>query len=82
MLLPKQEKKKKLFFGNYGNGIAENEKKKIEWNYGNVIAENGREKKNFVAKIWEEIFKKCYVHNIFIILSQQIKGDQLLLVQI
>ena len=48
--------------------------KKIEWNYGNVIAENGRKKK-FVAKIWEEIFKKCYVHNIFIILSQQITGD-------
>ena len=44
--------------------------KKIEWNYGNVIAENGREKKNIVAKIWEEIFKKCYVYNIFIILSQ------------
>ena len=51
------------------------EKKKIEWNYGYVIAENGRKKKKFVAEIWEEIKKKCYVHNIFIILSQQITGD-------
>ena len=33
------------------------------------------EKKKVVAKIWEEIKKKkCYVHNIFIILSQQITG--------
>ena len=55
MPLPKQEKKK-IFLGNCGNGIAENGKKN-EWNYGNVIAENGRKKK-FVAKIWEEIFKK------------------------
>ena len=43
--------------------------KKIEWNYSNVIAENGREKKNFIAKIWEEIFKKVlclqYFYNTF-----------------
>ena len=43
--------------------------KKIEWNYGNVIAENEREKKNVVAKIWEEIFKKVlrsqYFYNTF-----------------
>ena len=42
--------------------------KKIEWNYGNVIDENGRKKK-FVAKIWEEIFKKVlrsqYFYNNF-----------------
>ena len=68
-------KKRKFFFGNCGNGIAENGKKKIEWNYGYVITENGRKKKNFVAEIWEEIKKKCYVHNIFIILLQQITGD-------
>ena len=49
---------------------------KIEWNCGNVIAENGRKKKIVVAEIWEEIFKKkCYVHNIFIILLQQITGN-------
>ena len=46
-------KKKKIFFGNCGNGIAVNGKK-IEWNYGNVIAENGRKKK-IVVEIWEEI---------------------------
>ena len=44
------------------------EKKNFEWNYGNVIAENGRKKK-FVAKIWEEIFKKVlrsqYFYNTF-----------------
>ena len=43
--------------------------KKIEWNYSNVIAENGREKKNFIAKIWEEILKKVlrsqYFYNTF-----------------
>ena len=61
-------KKRKFFFRNDGNSIAENEKKKIEWNYGNVIAENGRKKK-IVAKIWEEIFKKVlrsqYFYNTF-----------------
>ena len=69
MPLSKQEKKRNFFLGNCGNGIAENEKKKIEWNYGNVIAENGRKKKKFVAKIWEEIFKKMlrsqYFYNTF-----------------
>ena len=39
------------------------------------------EKKLVVAKIWEGIKKKkCYVHNIFTTFSQQITGDQLLLV--
>ena len=53
MPLPKQGKKKKFFFGNCGNGIAENGRgKKIEWNCGNVIAENGRKKKIVVAEIW------------------------------
>ena len=49
MPLPKQEKKENFFFGNCGNGIAENGKK-IEWNYGNVIAENGRKKKILLPK--------------------------------
>ena len=66
------EKKKKI--GNCGNGIAENGKK-IEWNYGNVIAENGRKKKILLPKSGKKFLKKCYVHNIFIILSQQIIGD-------
>ena len=52
-------------------------------NCGNVIAENGRKKKLWLPKSGEE-FKKnwCYIHNIFTIFSQQITGDQLLLVQI
>ena len=67
MPLPKQEKKKKkmvivaMALPKMG--------KKIEWNYSNVIAENGREKKNFIAKIWEEILKKVlrsqYFYNTF-----------------
>ena len=93
MSLPKQEKK----IGNCGNAIAENgRKKRKNWNgimamalpkqvkiffgnYGNVIAENGRKK-----KLWLPEFKKkkCYVHNIFTTFSQQITGNQLLLVQI
>ena len=81
MPLSKQEKKRKNIFDNCGNGIAKNGKKKIEWNYGNVIVENGGEK-NLLPKSGKKFLKKCYVHNIFIILSQQITGDQLLLVQI
>ena len=46
----RNRKKRKFFFGNCGNGIAENGKKKFEWNYGNVIAENGRKKKNLLLK--------------------------------
>ena len=67
-------KKRKFLFGNCGNGIAENGKK-IEWNYGNVIAENGRKKKILLSKSGKKFLKKCYVHHIFIILSQQIAGD-------
>ena len=52
------------------------EGKKIEWNCGNVIAENGRKKKLLLPKSGKEFKKKkCYVHNIFIILSQQITGN-------
>jgi len=76
MPLPNREKKKRKFFSsNCGNGIAENGRgKKIEWNCGNVIAENGRKKKLLLPKSGEELKKKkkCYIHNIFIILSQQI----------
>ena len=39
-------------------------------------------KKKLLPKSGKKFLKKCYVHNIFIILSQQITGDQLLLVQI
>ena len=49
MPLPKQGKKRNFFFGNCGNGIAENGEK-IEWNYGNVIAKNERKKKMLLSK--------------------------------
>ena len=82
MPLPKQEKKEKNFLVIVAMALPKMGKKKIEWNYGNVIAENGRKKKNLLPKFGKKFLKKCYVHNIFIILSQQITGDQLLLVQI
>ena len=58
-----------------GNGIAENGKKKLNGIMAMSLPKMGGKKKNFVAEIWEEIKKKCYVHNIFIILLQQITGD-------
>lgn len=61
-------------------GIEERE----NMNCGNQVAKNGRKKK-VVTEIWGGIKKKkkkCYVHNIFTTISQQITGDQLLLVQI
>ena len=55
------------------NAIAEIGGKKI---CGNAIAENGRKKKIMVFEIWRGIKKKkCYVHNICTIFSQQITGD-------
>ena len=67
MPLSKQEKKEKIFLVIVAMALPKMEKK-IAWNYGNVIAENGRKKK-FVAKIWEEIFKKVlrsqYFYNTF-----------------
>ena len=48
---------------------------KIEWNYGNVIVENERKKKMLLPKFGKKFLKKYYVHNIFIILSQQSTGD-------
>ena len=61
---------------NCDNTIAEIGEKKNCGNCGNAIAENGREKKIMVAKIWGGIKKKkCYVHNIFTIFSQQIIDD-------
>ena len=59
---PKQEKKNLVIVAMTLPKMG----KKIEWNYGNVIAENGREKKNFVAKIWEEILKKSVTFTIFL----------------
>ena len=81
MSLSKQ--KKKIFFGNCGNDIAENGKKK---NLNGIMAMSfskmGGKKKILLPKSRKKFLKKCYVHNIFIIFSQQITGDQLLLIQI
>ena len=81
MPLPKQEKKENFFLVIVAIALPKMEKK-IEWNYDNVIAENGRKKKYLLPKSGKKFLKKCYFHNIFIILSHQIIGDQLLLVQI
>ena len=68
MSLPKQEKKEKIFLVIVAIALLKMGKK-IEWNYGNFIDENGRKKKNFVAKIWEEILKRVlrsqYFYNTF-----------------
>ena len=72
------------------------EKKLLQLVCGNAIAEIGGKKfvamplskmggkKIVVAKIQRGIIKKkkCYIHNIFTTFSQQITGNQLLLVQI
>ena len=61
-------KKRKKNFGNCGNGIAENGKKKLNGIMAMSLLKMGGKKK-FVAKIWEEIFKKVlrsqYFYNTF-----------------
>ena len=68
MLLPKQEKKRNFFFGNCGNGIAENGKK-LNGIMAMSLPKMGGKKK-FVAEILEEILKKVlrsqYFYNTFI----------------
>ena len=81
MPLPKQEKKEKKNLVIVTMALPKM-KKKINGIMAISLPKMGGKKK-FVAEIWEEILKKkYYIHNIFIILSQQITGDQLLLVQI
>ena len=67
-------KKRKNIFGNCGNGIAENGKKKLNGIMAMSLPKMGG-KKNLLPKSGKKFLKKCYVHNIFIILSQQITGD-------
>ena len=75
MALPKQEGKKTDLFCD--NAIAEiGEEKKICGNCGNAIGANGRGEKQQLPKFGEEL-KKNVTSTIF---SQQITGDQLLLV--
>ena len=63
------QNRKKIFFGNCGNGIAENGKKKLNGIMAMSLPKMGGKKK-FVAKIWEEILKKVlrsqYFYNTFI----------------
>ena len=70
----KKKKKIKYFFGNCSNGIAENgEKNWMElWQ---CHCRKWEEKKMLLPKSGKKFKKKCYVHNIFIILSQQITGN-------
>ena len=60
-------KKRKFFFGNCGNGIAENGNK-LNGIMAMSLPKMGGKKK-FVAKIWEEILKKMlrsqYFYNTF-----------------
>ena len=71
----RNRKKRKFFFGNCGNGIAENGKKKIWMELWQCHCRKWEEKKNLLPKSGKKFLKKCYIHNIFIILSQQITGD-------
>ena len=50
-------KERKFFLGNCGNGIADNGKKTLNGIMAMSLPKMGGKKK-FVAKIWEEIFKK------------------------
>ena len=61
---------------NCGNAIAEigEGKKKFVTIVAMLLPKMGGEK-IVVVEIWEGIKKKCYVHNIFTIFSQQITGD-------
>ena len=66
---------KKKIFGNCDNDIAENGKKKLNGIMAMSLLKMGGKKKNLLPKSRKKFLKKCYVHNIFIILSQQITGD-------
>ena len=63
-----REKKRKFFFGNCGNGIAENGGKKLNGIVAMSLPKM-RGKKNVVAEIWKEILKKVlrsqYFYNAF-----------------
>ena len=71
MALPKQDGKKNFAIGLWQCHCRNKEvKKKNFGNCGNPIAENGKEKKKWFPKSWEELKKRCYVHNIFTTFSQ------------
>ena len=69
------EKKRKNIFGNCGNDIAKNEKKKKLNGIMAMSLPKMGGKKILLPKSGKKFKKKCYVHNIFIILSQQITDD-------
>ena len=69
----------KIFFlGNCGNGFAKNGRgKKLNGIVAMSLPKMGGKTKLLLSKFGEEFKKKknCYVHNIFIILLQQITGN-------
>ena len=81
MPLPKQEKKEIFFLVIVAMALPKMEKK-LNGIMAMSLPKMGGKKKYLLPKSGKKFLKKCYVHNIFIILSQQIIGDQLLLVQI
>ena len=68
MPLPKQEKKEKFFLVIVAMALPKMEKKKLNGIMAMSLLKMGGKKK-FVAKIWEEIFKKVlhsqYFYNTF-----------------
>ena len=68
MPLPKQEKKEKIFLVIVAMALPKMEKKKLNGIMAMSLLKMGGKKK-FVAKIWEEIFKKVlhsqYFYNTF-----------------
>ena len=68
-------KKRKNIFGNCGNSIAKNGKKKLNGIMAMSLPKMGGKKKFCCWNLGRNFQKKCYVYNIFIILSQQITGD-------
>ena len=81
MPLPKQEKKEIFFWVIVAMALPKMEKK-LNGIMAMSLPKMGGKKKICCRNLGRNFKKKCYVHNIFIILSQQIIGDLLLLVQI
>ena len=81
MPLSKQEKKEKFSLVIVAMALPKMKKKNLNGIMAMSLPKMG-EKKNFVAKIWEEIFKKVLCSQYFYNTFTTNHGDQLLLVQI
>ena len=69
-----EKKKRNFFLVIVAMALPKMEKKKLNGIMAMSLPKMG-EKKNLLPKSGKKFQKKCYVHNIFIILSQQITGD-------